>query len=114
MPKSLTVSEDELASGFGTDGRLDGLLEPNMILAAVVWYDVNNHLDPLLLELGGHLVEIGQGSDTRVDISVIGHIVWVLAGFQVWDDSCVRFLAPYWLIPSEAEPGKGIIECKER
>jgi hypothetical protein len=47
-----------------------------MFMSTVIWYDVDDDLDPNLLESSHHLVKVGQRSNVWVDISVIRNIVY--------------------------------------
>lgn len=46
-----------------------------MILATVVGHNIDNDLDTELFELGSHLVKILEGTDSRVDVSVVGNVI---------------------------------------
>lgn len=71
----LTIAEDELAPPLRADWRFDGFLEPDMILATVVGHNIDDDLDTDLFQLGGHLVKILEGTDSRVDVSVVGNVI---------------------------------------
>ena len=71
----LTVEKVIPGASVASLGRLERLLEPNVVVGRVIGDDVDETLDVDLLELGHHLVKVFQSTDPRVDISVVGHVV---------------------------------------
>lgn len=71
-----TVSEDIARSGVASLWALQCFLEPDVLIARVIRDDIDNDLNSIGLERGHHLVKVGKGTDARVDIAVVGDIVW--------------------------------------
>ena len=71
-----TISEDEPVSGGGTDRTLESFLEPNVIVTRVVGDDVDHDLNTGFVEGIHHHIKVGEGTDLRVDISVVGNIIY--------------------------------------
>ena len=46
-----------------------------MLVARVVWNNVDHHLDPDGMQSADELIEFGQSANPRVDIAVVGHVV---------------------------------------
>lgn len=82
-PRRLTILE--MVSGpldTTRRGRESGL-EPFMLVSAVIRYNVDDDLDPDLLESSHHLVKVGQRSDIGVNISIIRNIVYSPSAKQI-------------------------------
>ena len=71
----LTVSEDVPRPCVAALGTLQRLLEPDMVVARVIWDDVDDDLDALGFEGGHHVVKVVESADARIDIAVVGNIV---------------------------------------
>lgn len=76
---ALTVPEDVPVPLHRTRLGLDSRPEPLVVVTGVVGDDIDDDLNVLLLESGHHGVELGQGTDTRVDVSVVGNIICLSA-----------------------------------
>ena len=77
--KRRTISEDESVSGGGTDRTLESFLEPNVIVTRVVGDDVDHDLNAGFVEGIHHDIKVGEGTNLRVDISVVGNIIYLSA-----------------------------------
>lgn len=71
----LTVVKVVSGTSIASLGRLERFLEPDVIVRRVVWDNVDENLDVGLFEGRHHFVKVFEGTDPRVDISVVGHIV---------------------------------------
>lgn len=78
MRERRTISEDEPVSGGGTDRTLESFLEPYVIVTRVVGDDIDHDLNAGFVEGIHHDIKVGEGTDFRVDISVVRNIVYSL------------------------------------
>ena len=78
MRERRTISEDEPVSGGGTDRTLESFLEPNVIVTRVVGDDIDHDLDTGFVEGIHHDIKVCEGTDFRVDISVVGNVIYSL------------------------------------
>jgi hypothetical protein len=72
----LTVDKDVSVPGSTTLGALKSFLEPDVIVTRMVGYDIDHDLNVCLVEGIHHNIKVFQGTDLRVDITVICDVVY--------------------------------------
>ena len=72
---ALAISKYVAVARRRTLWRAQRLLKPNMARARVVRHDVDNHSDALGMQRVNHLVELGQGSKSRVYVAVVVNVI---------------------------------------
>jgi hypothetical protein len=55
--------------------RFESVLEPRVLVTAMVRHNVDDDLDPCAFESGHHFVELSQGADVWVYIPIVRDIV---------------------------------------
>jgi hypothetical protein len=71
----LAVSKDVPVPLLAPLASFESGLEPFVFVASMIGHNVNHHPDPMLLELGYHLVKVLEGANVRIDIAIVNHIV---------------------------------------
>jgi hypothetical protein len=72
-----TVAEDIPVSSGRSDRRFQSFLEPNVIVTRVVGDDINHDLNTGLVECIHHDIKVFEGTNLRIDISVVGNIIYL-------------------------------------
>ncbi len=75
------VAEDVTVAGRGAGRGGEGLPEPGVLVGGVVGDEVDDHLQPQAVGLGGQRVEVVEGAEARVDVPVVGDVVAAVGEF---------------------------------